>query len=192
MLVVGLCLAWAGPPAFARAKAAKPARPAKAAQPAPVPDATPEQLTAADQVYYGHAACELGQAIDIAADPAHRGYVGLRHGPARYLMKPVLSSTGAVRLEDVKGQALLVQIASKSILLDVKSGRRLVDDCMAPPQRELNALAERARTAAAAASAASAAASGPAAVAPDEAASAPAPEASASDAAPAVSPPRTP
>ena len=53
------------------------------------------------------------------------------------LMKPVLSSTGAVRLEDVKGTTLMVQIASKSMLLNVKTGTRLVDECVCPKQREL-------------------------------------------------------
>jgi hypothetical protein len=52
-------------------------------------------------------------------------------------MKPVLSSTGAVRLEDVKGTTLMVQIASKSMLLNVKTGTRLVDECVCPQQREL-------------------------------------------------------
>ena len=52
-------------------------------------------------------------------------------------MKPVLSTTGAVRLEDVKGETLMVQIASKSMLLNVKTRHRLVDACISPRQREL-------------------------------------------------------
>ena len=44
-------------------------------------------------------------------------------------MKPVLSSTGAVRLEDVEPNTLLVQILTKSMLMDQKAGRRLVDGC---------------------------------------------------------------
>ena len=50
-------------------------------------------------------------------------------------MKPVLSSTGAVRLEDTQGRALLVQIAQKSMLMDVKAGRRLVDGIHLGPVR---------------------------------------------------------
>ena len=45
-------------------------------------------------------------------------------------MKPVLSSTGAIRLEDVHGETLMVQIASKSMLLNVKTARRIVDECV--------------------------------------------------------------
>ncbi|MFL6661037.1 MAG: hypothetical protein ACJ8G7_02595 [Rhizobacter sp.] len=124
-----------------------------------MPEATPEQLEAAQRVFYGRYECEFAQAVDIAADPRRAGYVEVRHGKAAYLMKPVLSTTGAVRLEDVKGVTLMVQIASKSMLLDVKAGRRLLDDCVSPAQRELVETAARAKAAEAAASAASAASS---------------------------------
>jgi hypothetical protein len=80
-------------------------------------------------------------------------------------MKPVLSTTGAVRLEDVKGQTLMVQIATKSMLLNVKTGRRIVNECISARQREL--IAEAAAKAAEAA----ASAAGPSASAPQEAAS---------------------
>ena len=42
--------------------------------------------------------------------------------------------TGALRLEDVKGQTLLLQIANKSMLMDQKRGQRLADECMSPEQ----------------------------------------------------------
>jgi hypothetical protein len=42
-----------------------------------------------------------------------------------------------VRLEDVKGETLMVQIASKSMLLNVKTRHRIVDACISPRQREL-------------------------------------------------------
>ena len=51
-------------------------------------------------------------------------------GKNTYTMKPVLSSTGAVRLEDVKGKTLMLQIAYKSMLMDTQAGRRLVDECV--------------------------------------------------------------
>ena len=66
-------------------------------------------------------------------------------------MKPVLSSTGAIRLEDVRGETLMVQIASKSMLLNVKTAQRIVDDCVSPKQRELMAEAKAAKAAAEAA-----------------------------------------
>ena len=54
-------------------------------------------------------------------------------------MKPVVSSTGAVRLEDVKGNALLIQILTKSMVMDPKAGRRLVDGCVHDVQRAAEA-----------------------------------------------------
>ena len=38
---------------------------------------------------------------------------------------------------------LMVQIASKSMVLNVKTGQRLVDDCVSPTQRELMQAAKR-------------------------------------------------
>lgn len=76
-----------------------------------------------------------------------------------------LAVTGAVRLEDVLDETLMVQIASKSMLLNVKTGRRIVDECVSPKQRELietaraEKTAEAARQAALAASGAAPAAS---------------------------------
>ena len=45
----------------------------------------------------------------------------------------------------------MVQIASKSMLLNVKSAQRIVDDCVSPKQRELIAEAKAAKAAAEAA-----------------------------------------
>jgi len=157
--VGALCAAATG--AVAATKPAKPAAKPGAKKPAPLvlPDAGPEQLEAAQLVYYGHYDCELKQVVDIAANGQHAGYVDVKHGKATYLMKPVLSSTGAVRLEDVKGETLLVQIANKSMLLNVKQGRRIVDECVSPKQRELMEAAAQVTAADAAASAAAEAAS---------------------------------
>jgi hypothetical protein len=134
-------------PAAPSTRAAKaPAR--KPAPPPPLPEATPEQLEAANRVYYGRHACEQGQEIDVEADGKHPGYVDVRHAKAVYVMKPVVSSTGAIRLEDVKGKTLLVQIATKSMLMDVQAGHRLVDDCVGTQQRETLEAQRRTATAA--------------------------------------------
>ena len=152
-----------------------------------LPAASAEQIDAAERVYYGAYDCEFNQSIQIVANAKHASYVDIKHGKADYLMKPVLSSTGAIRLEDVRGETLMVQIAAKSMLLNVKTGRRLVDDCISPKQRDLNEAAQAAKAAAVAAAAAAAAPSTPAATpadAPAVAGSAPpAAEASASNAA---------
>lgn len=140
----------------AKAKAGKTAR-AAAVAPAlvepPVTDATPEQVLAAEKVYYGLYDCEFQQNVHIQQNPKHSAYVDVKAGKSTWLMKPVLSSTGAIRLEDVKGETLMVQISSKSMLLNVKTARRIVDDCISPRQRELIEEAKLAKAAAATASA---------------------------------------
>ena len=139
-----------------------PAKPAakpvakKAAAPAPavtyvVPDATPDQVKAAELVFYGPYDCEFSQTVSITQSQKYSAYVDVKHGAKAWLMKPVLSSTGAIRLEDVRGETLMVQIASKSMLLNVKSAQRIVDDCVSPKQREMVAEAKAAKAAAEAA-----------------------------------------
>jgi len=120
----------------AKKVAAKPA--AKPAVYTP-PPASPEQVEAAGRVYYGEYKCELNQNVNIVANAQYPSYVDVQHLKTSYLMKPVVSSTGAVRLEDVKGETLMVQIANKSMLLNVKTGHRVVDDCESPSQQEWNA-----------------------------------------------------
>ncbi|MFM9917148.1 MAG: hypothetical protein ACKVOX_15165 [Rhizobacter sp.] len=150
---MGLSIALGGvlsSPAWAvESNAAKPATPAvskaaarakpmpKKALPAELPPepASDEQRSAAERVYYGEYQCEFKQTVYIKPSEQHPAYVDLRFAKSSYLMKPVLSSTGAIRLEDVKGQTLMVQIASKSMLLNVKAGNRLVDDCVGDGHR---------------------------------------------------------
>ncbi|WP_423600615.1 hypothetical protein [Roseateles sp. MS654] len=138
----------------APAKAAKPA-PAKTAKkaaaktpppPPPLPEANEEQLAAAKRAYLGLYECEFKQSVTIAPDAQHAGYINVAFKKDTFTMKPVLSSTGALRLEDVTGRTLMVQIANKSMLLDVKAGQRLVDECVHPEQR---AAIEAARSASA-------------------------------------------
>lgn len=158
-------------PAAGATKKAAPAK--KVVEPTPPAAADAEQVDAAGRVYYGAYDCEFKQTVDIAESPKYPSYVDVHHGKATYLMKPVLSSTGAIRLEDVRGETLMVQISSKSMLLNVKTAQRIVDDCVSPKQRELIEAARAAKAAQVAAAAASAA-EAPAAPAMASAASAPA------------------
>ena len=112
----------------AKAPAAKKAAPvAVAADPVA---ATPAQLAAADRVFYGTYLCEFDKSVQVSSIPKFPGYAELRFGKSVYVMKPVASETGAIRLEDVKGETLVIQIANKSMLLNVKSGQRLLDGCV--------------------------------------------------------------
>ncbi len=110
-------------------------RPTRQAAPPPVPaeiDLPPaegEQNAAAAMAHYGDYQCEFSQKLVVSMNPKHDGYLDVRFGNRLYTMKPVLSSTGALRLEDVRGQMLVVQIATKSMMMDTKAGKRVVDDC---------------------------------------------------------------
>lgn len=148
-----------------------------------VPAAGAEQIDAAQRVYYGAHECEFNLSLAVTASSKFPAYVDVTFGKTTYLMKPVLSTTGAMRLEHTKGETVLVQIAAKSMLLNVKTGRRMVDECIGATQREAVEVAKRAaaevaaqQQAKAAAEAASApvAASAPGAAAASNAASAPA------------------
>lgn len=132
----------AAPAAKKSTKAAPKAAAAKAAPVDLTPTASPEQIDAAQRVYYGSYECEAGLSVDVVADPKHDSYVLVKHMKSSYVMKPVLSSTGAVRLEDVRGESLMVQIAAKSMLLNTKTGQRIVDACISPKQKELMAAAK--------------------------------------------------
>lgn len=112
---------------------------AKKAHAAPIqaelPAADAEQINAAERTYFGVYECDFKQQLDVGMNPKTPGYVDVKFKGKTYTMKPVLSSTGALRLEDVTGRSLLIQIASKSMLMDVKAGQRLVDDCVHEKQR---------------------------------------------------------
>lgn len=155
-LVIAAALSLVGTLAVAQTaapqKAAKPA-PAKAAKAAPAKEAEPpaasaEQLAAAERVYYGTYECEMGQTATVATMPKYPGYAEVKSGKQTWLMKPVASSTGAIRLEDLKERFLVIQIANKSMLFDSKTGQRVLDGCVNANQREVAAALKAQETAA--------------------------------------------
>ncbi len=140
-----LCLALAGPalaqaPAKPAAAKAAPVRPASKPAPKPaapgLPPAGSEQIATAELAHFGEYQCEFGEVVTVEKTPKNEGYIDVHHKKTVTTMKPVLSSTGAVRLEDVKGRLLMLQIANKSMLMDTKIGQRLVDGCVHEKQRE--------------------------------------------------------
>lgn len=118
----------------AKKAAVKKAAPAAAAAVA-LPAAGADQLQAAERTHLGAYQCEFAQTLDVSMNTSAPGYVDVKHQKQVWTMKPVLSSTGALRLEDVKGATLLLQIANKSMLMDQKAGRRVVDGCVHEKQR---------------------------------------------------------
>jgi hypothetical protein len=96
---------------------------------------SPEDIKLAERVYTGKLPCELGAFVDVEADPKSPGYfdVQIVKGP-KFRMFPVLSRTGAIRLEDQRTGAIWLQLANKSMLMDQRAGKRLADECMSPDQ----------------------------------------------------------
>ena len=137
------------PAAKPAAKAVAKAAPAKKAPPPPpepvLADADEAQLAASERAYLGEYACEFKQTVHIDKHPKVAGYINVAWQKMLITMKPVLSSTGALRLEDVTGRTLMIQIANKSMLLDTKIGQRLLDDCIHPEQARLMAEAKAAQ-----------------------------------------------
>ncbi len=145
--LLGAQVAHAAEPAKTKASKSSHAKKstAKAAAPAadmPLPPADGQQTAAAALVDYGHYDCEFSQTVNVKANPKNDGYVDVVFGKNIYTMKPVLSSTGAVRLEDVRGKTLMLQIAYKSMLMDTQAGRRLVDECVSEQQLAAKKAAE--------------------------------------------------
>jgi len=114
----------------AAAKPANKPNPAMVNQLPTLPVASAEQLLAASQTLVGPYDCEFKQTLSINKHQVD-GYMVVTFSSKAYTMKPVRSSTGAVRLEEVgNGPMLMVQIPTKSMLMDTVRGRRVVDACV--------------------------------------------------------------
>jgi len=95
---------------------------------------SPEQEAIARKVLVGKIQCELAVQVTMTPDAHSLGRFVLEIGRKRYLMEPVVTSTGAVRLEEASSGAVWLQLANKSMLMNQKEGKRLADDCMNPDQ----------------------------------------------------------
>jgi len=126
------------------------AQQAPAARPATVPTAAPlaqEPLSEAESqvvplVHVGSKRCEQGRSVKIESAASAPGHFNLTMGGQRYLMRPVPTTTGAVRLEDRTQGAVWIQLAHKSMLMNQRTNRRLANECANDIQR---AAAEAAR-----------------------------------------------
>ena len=95
---------------------------------------SPEEQAIAQKVHTGRIGCELGAFVTVTAEPATPGRFTIEGKGFKYHMTPVVTSTGAVRLEDQKAGAVWLQIANKSMLMNQKLGQRLADECMSAEQ----------------------------------------------------------
>lgn len=95
---------------------------------------TSAQLLIAQRVEVGRVACELGAFVSISADAQMPGYFDVEIKKLKFRMSPVITSTGAIRLEDVHTGAVWLQLSNKSMLMSQKTGSRLADACMSSAQ----------------------------------------------------------
>jgi uncharacterized membrane protein len=111
---------------------------AAAATAAALPAASAEQMTAFGVAHLGDYDCEFGRKITVEKASTD-GYVNLKYQGQQWTMKPELSSTGALNMNDMQGRMRYLQIANKSMLMDTSAGRRVVDGCQHAKQKAFEA-----------------------------------------------------
>lgn len=94
----------------------------------------PELMDIASQIYTGRLQCELGQVVMLLPLQDSPGRFQLTLKKQKYLMTPVLTPTGALKLEDQKLGAFWIQLGNKSMLFNSKQGQRMADECQGPGQ----------------------------------------------------------
>jgi hypothetical protein len=108
---------------------------------------TPEELAIAERVLVGKVPCELGNFVTLSADPKMPGYFDVSVNSVKnqkFHMFPVVSATGAIRLEDRRNGAVWLQLGNKSMLMSQKLGLRLADACVTPEQAVVQAAMDKA------------------------------------------------
>lgn len=95
---------------------------------------SPAEFAIAASVYQGRLPCELGAYVTVTADPRAPGFFDVEIKKQKFRMFPVVTTTGAVRLEDRQAGAVWLQVSNKSMLMNQKLGKRLADACMSPEQ----------------------------------------------------------
>ena len=95
-----------------------------------------ELLEIATLVERGRIECELGVVVTVSEIPNALGYFRVVMRQFNFTMSPVVSATGAIRLEDKVAGALWLQLPHKSMLMSQKLGSRLADECVAPQQAQ--------------------------------------------------------
>jgi hypothetical protein len=108
---------------------AQPAR-KPVAPPLPVKPLDAATLLLSENIAVGRVLCELDGVVNITRDEKNAGYFWLEFGKQKFHMAPVVTSTGAVRLEDAVLGAVWLQLGNKSMLMNQKIGKRLTDACI--------------------------------------------------------------
>ena len=114
-------------PLYKRASAAPAIQPSEVAP-------EQERVVVAEQVHTGRMTCELGNFVTVTPDAQNAGAFVVQIKQHKFHMVPVVSSTGAIRLEDAQAGAMWLQLANKSMLMNSKIGQRMADECQSPGQ----------------------------------------------------------
>jgi len=123
------------PAAKSTAKKA-PQKEAETASASAIDDAlTPGELTMADRVLTGTAACEFNQTVRVEPLEGHAGNFKLTFERKTYIVHPKETTTGAILLRDQDESIIWVQIPKKSMLMNQKLHQRMVDNCQQDEQR---------------------------------------------------------
>ena len=93
-----------------------------------------QQDIVADQVHTGRMVCELNNFVTITPDSQSSTRFIVQMQRHTFHMTPVVSSTGAIRLEDAQAGAMWLQLSNKSMLMNSKLGQRMADECQSPAQ----------------------------------------------------------
>ena len=108
---------------------------------------TPEELAIAERVFVGQVPCELNNSVTLSPDAKMPGYFDVTVATVKnqkFHMFPVVSATGAIRLEDRRNGAVWLQLGNKSMLMSQKLGIRLADACVTPQQAVVQAAMDKA------------------------------------------------
>ncbi len=108
------------------------------AVPVPMPLSEPPMVqdpkVVVEQVHTGRMVCELGNSVHVSVDVQNPGHFHVQMNKFTFHMSPVVSATGAIRLEDPHAGAMWLQLSNKSMLMNSKLGQRMADECQSPDQ----------------------------------------------------------
>ena len=102
-------------------------------EPDPAIKLSDAEIEISKKIYIGEFPCELGANVKIRA-LKREGFFLVSNKLNRFVMHPVESRTGAIRLEDPVRGAMFLQLGNKSMLMSQKLGQRLADECHSPEQ----------------------------------------------------------
>lgn len=116
------------PPTVDRPVRSSPLLPAPVAATKATTEPGPAVQQAAAEVWSGAYQCEHAEKVSLRPGAA-TDQVELQWKAQRWQMRRIDSRSGAMRLEDASARMVWIQLPNKSMLLDQRQGKRLLDEC---------------------------------------------------------------